>query len=103
MAMSAGMAIASIVFASLKSKKKSIGESFLLAISTILDAFAALSCTQFFKVDSNILAIALSITSGIFLYIATVELLPVVSETEDRPIILFFSFLLEFYCILLLT
>ncbi|MDF0728744.1 ZIP family metal transporter [Cytobacillus sp. S13-E01] len=85
-----GLTISSIVFASLKSKKKAIEASFLLGISTILGAIATLSLTQFFPIDSNILAIALSITSGIFLYIATVDLLPVVSATEDRPIILFF-------------
>ena len=85
-----GLTISSIVFASLKSKKKAIGASFLLGISTILGAIAALFLAHFFTLDSSILAIALSITSGIFLYIATVDLLPVVSATEDRPIILFF-------------
>lgn len=85
-----GLTISSIVFASLKSKKRAIEASFLLGVSTIAGAIAALFLTQFFTVDSSILAIALSITSGIFLYIATVDLLPIVNATGDRPIILFF-------------
>ncbi|OXT17204.1 ZIP family metal transporter [Bacillus sp. OG2] len=85
-----GLTISSIVFANLKSRKKAIGASVLLGISTIMGAFAALYFTQFFLVDSSILAIALSITAGIFLYIATADLLPVVSATEDRSVIPFF-------------
>lgn len=85
-----GLTISSIVFASFESKKKAIGASFLLGLSTITGAIAAVSLTQFFMVDSSILAIALSITAGIFLYISTVDLLPVVSAIEDRVVILFF-------------
>lgn len=85
-----GLTISSIVFTRLESKKKAIGAAFLLAISTLLGAIVALSLTQFFTVDNSLLSIALSLTAGIFLYIATADLLPVVSATEDRPIILFF-------------
>lgn len=85
-----GLTISSIVFASLKSKKRAIESSMLLGISTIMGAIVSGYLTRFFTVDSSVLAIALSITAGIFLYVTTVNLLPVVTATGERTIILFF-------------
>ncbi|MED3647343.1 ZIP family metal transporter [Halalkalibacterium halodurans] len=87
-----GLTISSIVFASLKSKKKAIGAAVLLGLSTIVGATAALFLTELVSLQSSLLAISLSLTAGIFLYIALTDLLPVVNATEDRPIILFFWF-----------
>lgn len=85
-----GLTISSIVFTSLKSKKKAIGAAVLLGLSTVMGATAALFLTELVSLQSSMLAISLSLTAGIFLYIALTDLLPVVNATEDRPIILFF-------------
>ncbi|MCM3402866.1 ZIP family metal transporter [Cytobacillus oceanisediminis] len=55
-----------------------------------MGATAALFLIEIVSLQSSILAISLSLTAGIFLYIALTDLLPVVNATEDRPIILFF-------------
>lgn len=53
-----GLTISSIVFASLKSKKKAIGASVLLGLSTIMGATTALFLTAFVSLQSSILAIS---------------------------------------------
>ena len=70
-----GLTISSIVFSSVKSKKKAIGAAVLLGLSTILGATAALFLTELVSLQSSILAISLSLTAGIFLYIALTDLL----------------------------
>lgn len=61
----------------------------LLGISTLMGAIVSGYLTRFFMVDNSVLAIALSFTAGIFLYVDTVDLLPAVSATEERTAILF--------------
>lgn len=85
-----GLTISSIVFASLKSKKKAMGAAILLGVSTIMGAIAAVFLTEHFLLNNSLLAMALSITAGIFLYVAAADLLPAVNTTNDRPITLFF-------------
>ncbi|MEO4052820.1 ZIP family metal transporter [Solibacillus sp. CAU 1738] len=85
-----GLTISSIVYANYRNKRKAIKSAILLGISTILGAIAAVSISQIFGSNTLILAIALSITAGIFLYIATVDLLPTVTATKDNIVIFYF-------------
>lgn len=85
-----GLTISSIVLASLENKKKAVGAAILLGVSTILGAITAVFLTGGFLLNESMIAIAISFTAGIFLYVAGTDLLPVVNAAEDRLVASFF-------------
>lgn len=79
-----GVTISSVIFSLSRDKKKAVGAAVIMGIATVAGGFAAWLLTGASSPGSGMLAIALSISAGIFLYIANVELLPEVSATKDR-------------------
>lgn len=92
-----GITISSIVYAMFQNKKKALWAAIWLGISTII---GALSSSLFVNTYEQIMAIALSFTIGIFLYVASTDLLPAVNQEEDRGVALFFFIGIGLYFIL---
>ncbi len=93
-----GLTISSIVLALLGDKRKAIYAAVLLGLSTILGAASAYILLGLPIPHEQMIAIAISFTAGIFIYVAGTDLLPVVNKSEDRPVAsLFFIGILLYF------
>lgn len=79
-----GVTVTSIVFSFSRSKKRAMGSAILLGSSTLAGAVLAWLLTGVYFPNESMLVIALSISAGIFLYVAGTDLLPVVRAAKDR-------------------
>lgn len=79
-----GITISSVIFSLSRDKKKAVGAAIIMGIATVAGGVAAWFLTGAGSSNGGMLVVALSISAGIFLYIANVELLPAVSATRDR-------------------
>jgi ZIP family zinc transporter/zinc and cadmium transporter len=85
-----GLTISSIIFTLLQDRKKAIGAALLLGISTLTGAVAAFVLSDFYLPGEQIAAVSIAFSSGIFLYVAATDLLPVVNTAGDRRSALYF-------------
>ncbi|HET7579255.1 MAG TPA: ZIP family metal transporter [Bacillales bacterium] len=79
-----GVTISSVVFSFSRNKKKGLGSAVIMGVVTIAGGLAAWLLTEGGSAGGSTLVIALSISAGIFLYIANAELLPAIREAQDR-------------------
>ncbi|HET7627458.1 MAG TPA: ZIP family metal transporter [Bacillales bacterium] len=86
-----GVTIASIVFSFSKDKKRAVYCSALLGLMTLVGGFAAWMLTGVYFPNEHVLMSALSVSAGIFLYVAGVELLPEIHATGDRRLGLYLA------------
>lgn len=79
-----GVTISSIVFSFSRDKQKAVNSAFLLGITTLAGGLIAWLLTGVYFPNETMLIIALSVSAGIFVYVACGELLPAVNAAEDR-------------------
>ncbi|WP_019007374.1 ZIP family metal transporter [Cohnella laeviribosi] len=84
-----GLTISSIIFTLLQDQKKAIGAALLLGVSTLAGAVTAFVLSDFYLPGEQTAAVAIAFSSGIFLYVAATDLLPVVNAAGDRRAALF--------------
>lgn len=85
-----GLTISSIVLSLLGNRKVAFYSAVLLGASTLLGAFVAELLSKGNIVSEDITSAALSVTAGIFIYVACTDLLPEVNKSENRLISSFF-------------
>jgi ZIP family zinc transporter/zinc and cadmium transporter len=95
-----GVTISSIVFSFSRNKKRAVEAAVLMGVATLVGGFCAWLVTGFYFPNEAALSIALSVTAGIFLYVAATDLLPVINGARDRLMSLFFFLSILAYFIL---
>lgn len=84
-----GVTIASIIYSLTGNRKKAVGSAVIMGISTVVGAIFAWLLTGVYFPDEGVLALALSLSAGIFLYVAGSDLLPAVNAARDRLLMWF--------------
>lgn len=93
-----GITISSIVFSLTQNKKKALGSAILMGVSTLGGAVLGWLLTGVYFPNEMMLVVALSISAGIFLYVAGTDLLPSINAARDRllPLLVFLGILIYF-------
>ncbi|HEU5140870.1 MAG TPA: ZIP family metal transporter [Bacillales bacterium] len=79
-----GVTISSVIFSLTRDKLKAVNSALLLGGTTFAGGLIAWLLTGVYFPNETMLIIALSVSAGIFLYVACAELLPAVNEAGDR-------------------
>lgn len=97
-----GFTISSLIFSLSNNRKKAITASILLGLSTIIGGIVGLVFTQFYIPNEGVIAIILSFTAGILLYVSASEIIPEVSEKRDKSTSWFVSLGILIYYLLII-
>lgn len=84
-----GMTMSSIIYALTGNRRKAVGATVVMAVATIIGAIFAWVLIGGALPDENMLALALSLSCGIFLYVAGTDLLPAIHAAHDRFLAVF--------------
>lgn len=84
-----GVTISSIIYALTGNRRKAVGSAVIMGISTVVGAVFAWLLTGVYFPDEGMLALALSLSAGIFLYVGGTDLLPAINAARDRLLMWF--------------
>lgn len=95
-----GATISSLVFSLSLDKKKGLGSTVLMGLSTILGGVVGFLLTDIYLPDEGTLSLVLAVTAGVLLYVGASDLLPSVRGKHDRFVSWFVVFgIVIFYLI----